>query len=103
MKAKRGASGAMALSLLLVLTIITLAVALMLLAICQCTIRCFRPQNSKGAAWFMSKDGVERLVRGPWEGGDGWLKPKEDAAPVAPAAPAALAPPAALPAIPVAS
>lgn len=86
-------------SLLLVLTIITIAVSLMLLAVCQCTIRCFRPQNSKGAAWFMDRQGREQLVRGPWEGGEGWLKPKEASeAPVAPAAPAAP-----LPAIPVAS
>jgi hypothetical protein len=78
----------MALALWLVLATITAAVGLMLLCVCQCATRCFRPQNARGAAWFMDRNGKEQLVKGVFEGGDGWLKPKTGPAP--PAAPAAL-------------
>lgn len=53
-----------------VLTIIGASVLLMLCCVACCAARCFRPQNSKGAAWYPNKDGKETYARGFFEDDD---------------------------------
>ena len=69
-----------------VLTSIGGAVVLLICLVTVCAIRCFRPQNSVGPEWFVSKQGKEIHVKGLFrDGGDGdtnqdgnaWLRVKE--------------------------
>ena len=53
------------------LTIIAASVVLMLGTVACCAVRCFRPENSKGPAWFPNKDGQETYVRGAFQKDDG--------------------------------
>ena len=31
-----------------------------------CTVRCFRPQNSRGAAWHVNENGEKQIVKAPF-------------------------------------
>lgn len=53
-----------------VLAIIGTTVALMLCCVACCAARCFRPENSKGTAWYPTTDGKETFVRGFFEPDD---------------------------------
>jgi hypothetical protein len=54
-----------------VLTIIGVSVSLMLTFVACCSVRCFRPENEKGPAWFPSKEGKEQFARGLFQEPDG--------------------------------
>lgn len=54
-----------------VLIIIGVSVALMLTSVACCAVRCYRPENSKGPAWFPNKEGKETIVRGAYQKPDG--------------------------------
>lgn len=52
------------------LAIIGASVLLMILCVACCAARCFRPQQSKGSAWYPNKEGKETYARGLFEGDD---------------------------------
>lgn len=51
-----------------VLSAIATVVALMICGVTCCTVRCFRPENTRGPAWYLRKDGKEQIVRAPFKG-----------------------------------
>lgn len=53
------------------LSIVGASVVLMLMCVACCSVRCFRPENSKGSAWFPSRNGRETFVRGAFQESDG--------------------------------
>ena len=76
-----------------VLSIIGGAVLLLLCLVTTCAVRCFRPQNTAGPAWFVNKNGKEQLVKAPFrsdrdpeQDGRNWLRVKDLPAPTVPGA-----------------
>jgi hypothetical protein len=57
----------MQLELWAVVVIVSAVIALLLCLVVCCVSRCFRPENSRGTAWFPAKDGSERLVPGAFD------------------------------------
>ena len=67
----------------IVVSIILAAVGLLLCLVTCCSVRCFRPQNTRGPEWFVRKDGKEQLVKAPFrtdrdptDDGRNWLRAK---------------------------
>jgi hypothetical protein len=67
----------------IVVALILAAIALLLCLVTCCSVRCFRPQNTRGADWFVRKDGKEQLVKAPFrddrvpaDDGRNWLRVK---------------------------
>ena len=88
---KRSGREAMEFPLWSVLSIIGGAVLLLLCLVTTCAVRCFRPQNTAGPAWFVRKDGKEQLVKAPFrsdraQDGRNWLRVKDVPAPTVPGA-----------------
>lgn len=57
-------------------------VALMLCLVTCCTVRCFRPENSRGPKWVQDKDGKEQVVNALSSDGADWLLRRGPAAAV---------------------
>lgn len=55
------------LELALVLLIISIALIALFCCVGCCVVRCFRPQGSRGPAWFPTADGKPQRVLGYWE------------------------------------
>ena len=67
----------------IVVGIILAVVALVLCLVTCCTVRCFRAQNTRGAEWYVRKDGKEQWVKAPFrndrdptDDGRNWLRAK---------------------------
>jgi len=41
-------------------------IVLLLCLVTTCTVRCFRPANSQGPQWFVSKKGEGQVVKAPF-------------------------------------
>ena len=75
----------MAMELFVVLTIIVASLVALLSCTACCVVRCFRPENSRGALWYPDADGKPQRVVGVFEkreAGDddlkrAWLAPAE--------------------------
>ena len=48
----------------LALLLICAGVLLLLSLVVCCTVKCFRPENTKGPKWVRGEDGKERVVKG---------------------------------------
>ena len=60
------------------------AVVLLLSLVTCCAVRCFRPQNSRGAEWYISKTGKDQTVQAPFSNqrddgnlSESWLRQSE--------------------------
>ena len=72
--------------LFIVLAVISTSLVLLLTCTACCVVRCFRPQNSKGPAWFPDAEGNPQRVVGLFDERDdrgegqrkGWLEKVDD-------------------------